>query len=480
MDLRERRDISENDHTATAALAAVLQKMQKTSKTLILPPSAGGYIDFSVLSDLGFHSIETIEFERGVPESEKRYITAIFGLPRTLKKFVCTDNKLLVLENLPDSLLHLDVASNQLTTLDCLPLIRLETLKCGDNKLAELTGFPESLLELHCENNQIAKLDLSTCPRLAVLDAKNNHSRLVIQHRPASLGDLRMDSNSFVEIDHRPADDAPKADVAQRGGSGDDTRNYKDALDEYFRIKTQYETGVAKQRRSAFERARAKGLSVVRAGKLAAEVVPLCFQCRARGGTLFWKKNHRYVAECGATEKCGLDIKLFSGVYVDFKEVLADAEEELEVAKQNIILQKMDAIFGYVNESRAAEDFKILLEQYVASSEVYKNLRDEHDLLYNNSSTKELMSRKTELLDSYIDQLREMQEQQNKTDSANIYIHDIIPVVSYIRSLVYPVMEMKSGDDEGRNTLFQRNAPTSSITYLIGEEPKVVKFTRNS
>jgi hypothetical protein len=299
---------------------------------------------------------------------------------------------------------------------------------------------------------------------------------LVIQHRPASLGDLRIDSDALAEIDHRPASDIPES----VGGGGDDSRNYKDALDEYFRIKTQYETGIAKQRRAAFDRARTKGLSAVRAGKLAAEVVPLCVQCRARGGTLFWKKNHRYVAECGATEKCGLDIKLFSGVYVDFNEVLVDASEELEAAKQNIILQKMDAIFGYVNESRVAEDFKVLLDQYTASSDVYKNLRELRDLLYNNSSTKELVARKTEAMDSYIDQLRELREQQRNADAANVYIHDIIPAVSYIRSQTYPVMEMIPGADEGKTILFQRNAPSSSITYLIGEAPKVVAFARNA
>lgn len=473
--LREIRDISANDHTAQTQLGAALDKMTKTSAKIILPPGVGGSLDFSALADRGFRGVRDIELGAG-------NITSLSGLPSGLAGLVCAENKLLVLEGLPDSLARLNCSGNRLAALDLAPLVRLEALNCADNDLAELGGFAESLVELRCSGNRIAKLDLSSCQRLALLHAERNHRVLVVQHRPASLGDLLMDGDSLAEVDHRA--DTEASPITPGGAPDDARRNFADSLDEYFRLKAQYESGVKRQRRAAYDRARAKGLSERRAGRLAAEVAPLCLKCRARGGTRFWKKDHRYAAACGAAAPCGLDIKIFAGAFVDFGDVLAACAVEQEAAKQRIIAQKMDAIFGYVAEARAAVEFEAALAHYTATSEAYGDLRAARAEMYENPSRVELTARKEEAVDGHVDRLRAMLERHHGggggalRDAMDVYVRDLSPEVRYLRDLKYPVMEMSPGEAEGETALFQRAAPAASLAYLLGEAPQVVRFAR--
>jgi len=64
-----------------------------------------------------------------------------------------SDQKLISLPELPNSLETLDCYSNKLTSLPKLPDL-LEYLDCNDNKITSLPKLPDTLNYLHCSNNK--------------------------------------------------------------------------------------------------------------------------------------------------------------------------------------------------------------------------------------------------------------------------------------------------------------------------------------
>ena len=69
----------------------------------------------------------------------------------------CSNNRLLVLPQLPNSLQILYCSYNQLTILPQLPN-SLQTLNCTNNQLTTLPQLPNSLQYLYCEYNQLTTL----------------------------------------------------------------------------------------------------------------------------------------------------------------------------------------------------------------------------------------------------------------------------------------------------------------------------------
>ena len=73
-------------------------------------------------------------------------------LPKKLEKLYCYNNQLTQLPTLPDTLITLMCSDNQLTSLPELPDSLVE-LDCSDNYLTQLPMLPKNLKALYCHNN---------------------------------------------------------------------------------------------------------------------------------------------------------------------------------------------------------------------------------------------------------------------------------------------------------------------------------------
>jgi Leucine-rich repeat (LRR) protein len=88
-----------------------------------------------------------------------RHLTELPNLSRfnNLEKLYCSNNNLIVLPALNDSLTHLYCSSNNLTSLP--PLNdKLTHLYCSNNNLTSLPSLNDKLTYLHCTNNQLTSL----------------------------------------------------------------------------------------------------------------------------------------------------------------------------------------------------------------------------------------------------------------------------------------------------------------------------------
>ena len=84
-------------------------------------------------------------------------ITSLPDLPNSLKELICSNNNITSLPELPNSLKELYCSKNQLTSLPKLPN-SLKELWFDNNQLIELPILPNSLKILHCNNNELKSL----------------------------------------------------------------------------------------------------------------------------------------------------------------------------------------------------------------------------------------------------------------------------------------------------------------------------------
>lgn len=482
--LEERQSIILNNNIAQKQLLTVLSHLSASTTDISITDELFGDLDFSVLSGLGFKNIKTILLPAGK-------ITGIKGLPNTLTKLSCPGNLIIVLEMLPMSLTCLECEKNHITILDLETTPNLVYLSCGYNKLTHLNSLPESLLKLYCSHNSISKLDLLPCSSITVVDVSDNHSNLIIQNRPSTLTQLNMDSDVSAEIRHTAGDNIRIVSHSLKGGKGinddpdESNRDVVDSLNTYFRMKSAYEIGASRNRKLAYTNAIAKGLTKKQAKNRAASVIISCINCRQAGGTIFKKKDNKYIALCGNSVKpCNLDIKIFTGIFYDFDEILHEYRVEMEKSKQTIILQKMDTLFNYVSEANSAQMFKSAMEKYNAKSEITKDLIDKHTELYNNLHKRELIIRKEDSIYAIIERIKIlMNEYKNSSniellrEAVDLQIRDLSPEILGLRQLKYEVMEVNTSDS-GDSVLFQRDVNISNMVFSFDEPPKVIRFVR--
>jgi len=116
---------------------------------------------------------------------------------KNLKTLFCDNNKLTLLNNLPQNLENLFCVDNQLTCLPTLPQ-NLEELYCNDNQLSLLPNLSENLKILCCYNNQLTCLP--TLPQnLEELYCINNQLH-VLPNLPQNLEELDCFNNPIYEI----------------------------------------------------------------------------------------------------------------------------------------------------------------------------------------------------------------------------------------------------------------------------------------
>jgi len=261
--------------------------------------------------------------------------------------------------------------------------------------------------------------------------------------------------------------------------------HYLESIQEFFRLKDDYETKLLKAKRVAFEKAGKGKLGK----KRAREVQGKCVGCNRSVGSVFRTADKKYSAHCGDTVKpCGLNIQIFNGDIFNFEELIdIHLADTLPDSKQNMIQQKMDALFGYVGEKQAVEEFKQKLAEYQSTSDFYKELFDKYSSVYNNVERKTNLSRKMQEQYRIQEIVRKMIEEYEQTgvrealhQAMSVYVNELLPVVQSIRTMKYAIhhVEVTPGEDLNTtvSTLVQYEVGPFERDLVIGEAPRVQKF----
>jgi hypothetical protein len=267
--------------------------------------------------------------------------------------------------------------------------------------------------------------------------------------------------------------------------------DYLESLNQYFSIKTKYETDTKTARLSVLRKARSRKQRV----NLIREYRPKCLKCRRPFGTIFEQRDRRYIARCGnAGDPCGLNIQLYRGNNTFSESLVYLFQYQMEITKESIISQKLDTLFSYISEERSAEKFKKQLKEYSIDNTIYKEVLNEFNELHYSPHKRELIRNKITQIYELKNTMKRMLDEFQKDDNletlrtiTDIYIHEYLPEIHNLRLLNYEVMEMNAIDescfrDDGETVcpalqLFQRDVALPKLEHVSGEPPRVIAFS---
>ena len=461
----ERESIIRENNTAQTVFSDIIKDLKSDVVELNINTPLQGDVDLSICK---FPKLRTVIFGEGK-------ITNIRNLPRNITKLVCAGNLLIELDDLPNSLLHLDCALNYLTTIDFKKIPNIQELHCEDNKIEDFGVLPKSIIALYCDHNKLKHINLKDLKDLKTLHISNN-PLVIVENLPETIHEF-ISENNPIAITETDREDEPKDRVEKR-------INYEEALEKYFRLKSKYEEDTLDKRRSAYKRGVNKKDKIARA----AAVKPKCIKCNRPVGTSFSTDINGYRAICGDSEHpCKLDIKLSRGNYELSETILMTFRDAMNDTKDRIIKLKMDTLFNYVSESTSSKLFKKKIDDYNKDSKIYKDELDRYNDLYNNTHKQELIKGKMASVYAINKNIRKMLVEYTNTDNKNLlttiidtYANDLLPEIENLRRLKNDIMEMNYEmylNSPNISTLFQSEVALQKCEYLYGEPPSVIKFS---
>ena len=304
-----------------------------------------GVLDLSVIS-INHKNVKHIYFGEG-------NITEIINFPESLTKFECAKNLLSSLQDLPMGIIEIDVSHNMITMIDLKNLTMLQKLRCSWNRLSCLNELPDSIIEIIVDNNSITEIDLSGLVNLERVDCANN-SGIVVKNVPTGVTldiDMKGGANEI--------DDKNKPD-----------NSYDDILDKYFKIKSNYEKNLLSARKKMFP--------------VTIKSIPC--KCKKEGGIIFKKEGNIYSAECNNPKKCfKIEINTKSKSIKILEETMNNAKKKVEKSKEDIIKQKMDTLFGYIQEKESSKAFVEKAKKYTDENLHYEEHLKEFNHIFHNT-----------------------------------------------------------------------------------------------
>lgn len=458
-----------NENTAQDSFENIIDKLAKPLNKVEITEQLSGDIDFAFFKDIGKGIPEEIVFTSG-------NITNLKNIPEGLLSLKCSQNKITTLESLPSSLYYLDLEGNYLKDMDVSNLKNLKVLNISHNNIKELVNLPESLIELKCTDNELSKLNLQNLGSLQILHISNNLIT-VIENYPESIIDFQMENTPSIEfrnnIENILNDKEDNVKTKQK-------KDYKNALNEYFKLKNSYEKKVHKLKKDAYEKAPTKKM----AKQSVLSVKAPCIKCKRNVGTIFDKRDNKYIAICGDDkEPCSLNISIYTGVYMHYDDAMVDFKEQVYDNQLLLIKNKLDYIFGYNDDATSKEKSKKILEDYNLDKNIYDEVVEIHNSIFNNKQKELEMQDKNRQIYNIIDSNKQIIDDFKKTNNNellkdmvqnnkdNLYRH-----ARNLRNLKHEIMEMNYDEDTRLYKLYQYPVLLDKLLINLADSEEVSSF----
>lgn len=261
------------------------------------------------------------------------------------------------------------------------------------------------------------------------------------------------------------------------------------ALEDYYRLKDEYDTAVLKARRKI-----TRDRSLDRAAKLQAiaSLKTKCVNCGKHGGMAFSSQGNILRATCTAVDgACSLDIEINRGDFEPIEVLHSYVSGESEEARTKIIRTKLDMLFGFINE---AEAMAVFVEQKADFDSMDASLRDMNDTFTEVVQGKRTAAQRRETkvnISIAVDRLRKLAKEYKETGEPGLvnemvshYINEIQPEATKYRELRFAksAIECSNGErgggkfscDDGLYHLIQEPY-TYQEAEVVLEEPAVLK-----
>lgn len=410
--------------------------------------SLDGPIDLISLNDSG---VEELHFVDGT-------ISQLENLPKSLKKVVINGNKLKEIPRLP-SLVHLEANDNELTHVNLKDLNNLVSLYLNNNRINDIQNIPASLKALYISGNELRNLDLNGANSCTTVNCLNNMMlEQIIRGKQFSDPYFKLEKDPHTRI------------IVQMAGGAKSSMDVKTAVENYYKLKKQYEDHKTK----VIEKIKNKEISKQKKIKEIRNAQFKCVNCGKEGGTIFKKDDSYLKAICGnKMDPCKLNIKILSSMTLSENDI-REMEAEVNAAKQNIIKLKMDTLFGYITEEESIKKFEKNVEIIKKNSVLEKTLAFE---VQNESKQVNLIKKKMDTVYAEMANIRELLNEYGTTNNKRLLkdialkhqtINDILTVV---RSMKYPIHEVVEETvydriDDDENFIDESKAPKKTMNVL--------------
>ena len=468
-----------------------------------------GIIDFNVFSYNGYTNITSIYLEEGK-------ITEIKNIPNNIINFVCKQNLLKSLPKVPNNLKLLNVEKNSITHIDLSQTPLLQTLNVSHNELDKIENIPSTISNLNVSFNKIQTLDLLGLKNLKILTCNDNIiTRIKNIPLNGKLQEIAYFNNPLPKIQQlnkipnlkiktlvqRKQHNQPltKETIIEPPVDEENTIeetiasniDYNTAIQEYFKLKTQYERSVNAQiikicNKYKSDKQTLKLMMQTFKGK--------CLNCKRPVGSIFTKKNNYYIAICGDVGKapCNLNIKIFNGLYYNFFEDMHLFKENIKKSKKHIISLKMDVLFNFLTEQNGADVFKETYEVYKDNNSSFMLFFQKYQEIYNNPAKIELIHLKNTNINEIIEQINILLEEYKKNplnvelirNVVDLQYKQLLPEIQGLRNIKYEIMEMintyEKGEvyDEAKESILIQKEHSFEKFIFVAEPGKVIRFDK--
>lgn len=263
-----------------------------------------------------------------------------------------------------------------------------------------------------------------------------------------------------------------------------------DAMNRFYQLKSKYEDDYEKDKSEFLKKS--KNASWKDKRFEFKKIVPKCVNCQRRVGSIFETKvNNEFErvlkAMCGDRKNpCPFDIEINLGITYDLRDLMNENEEETKNFKHQIILDKNDFLFGYIDSEQAVQKFDEIKDEIngsIESSEYYMSLLNEQ--IYNVDKKNNLKKIQTEVYTN-ISNIKKYTEEYMKThnkqfigDIARIYYEDMTPRLKEIMKDKYAACYVDK--DNNINVLVQQPISFENVEYTLGDTGVIkMKFGASS
>ena len=269
-------------------------------------------------------------------------------------------------------------------------------------------------------------------------------------------------------------------------------------INEYYRLKSKYDNDNDKNKKKILNN---KMLGMKEKKAEFKQLKPKCVNCGRPGGTTFASvvskdsmgaKFRELRAFCKATEPCGLNINIAVGNFENINDILKMIDGEIYTAKNEIIIDKNNLLFGLITTEKALsnfdlqkatiKDFTDLLETYL---QIYIKLTDDPE-------TKAKLNEEIEKSYLLIQQIKTAIKNFNETNSiefvrggVEVYNEQLRPVLNQILKLKYKQNMVVFEESDNTYHLVQRaysikdlemnNDKFETIVFDTSVQPSAVK-----
>ena len=264
------------------------------------------------------------------------------------------------------------------------------------------------------------------------------------------------------------------------------TKNYQDAVNEYYDLKQQYRVSKEKEIQTFLETN--EKMSWREKRNLFKSLNYKCVNCRRYVGSIFKtniiNEDRHLIAKCGDhSNPCPLNIDINLGTILSYEYSLQIDKEVILDYKKDIIKDKNNLMFGYISSKTAIDRFDKLKAEMVSGIELYEDANKQYLNITNNLEKKEkiieLQQQVYGIIHSikvYIKQYESSNNPALINDAVTLYTEELLGKITELNMLNFAYKAVEYDADSNTYTLVKKQYSVEEMEINIGADDKVISF----